>query len=157
MKALFGAFLLIAAQVACAQSVVELLRHDIKAEKVAIMTESLPMTEKQAEAFWPLYRAYDVELSKLGDRRFAVIKQIVDTHKNMDDKTAQKLVKESFSIAQDRNKLLKSTYDKVAKVLGPVFAVRFVQIENQLVTLIEAEMIDLVPLVKVSPTQDTKK
>lgn len=158
MRLILATLLMMAAPIALAQeSAIELLRHDIKAEKVAIMTESLPMTEKQGEAFWPLYRAYDLELAKLGDRRIAVIKKIVDTHKNMDDKTAQELVKESFKIVQERTSLLKKTYDKVAKALGPVTAVRFLQIENQLLTLVDAEVIDQVPLVKTKKVEETKK
>ena len=34
------------------EGAIEMLRHDIKTEKVAIMTASLPLTEKEGEAFW---------------------------------------------------------------------------------------------------------
>ncbi len=149
--------LLIATGAFAQESVIELLRHDIRAEKAAIMSESLPMTEKEAEAFWPLYRDYDVALMKLGDRRIAVMKKIASDKGQMDAETAQQLVKESFKIAGDKNGLLKKYYDKIAKAIGPVKATRFLQIENQLLTLLEAEMIDQIPLVKSKPAQETKK
>jgi hypothetical protein len=158
MKMVIAALLFAATAGAYAQeSAVELLRHDIKTEKVAIMTGSLPLTEKEAEAFWPLYRSYDVELAKLGDRRIAVVKKIAADDGKMDAKTADQLVKESFKIAGEKNSLLKKYYDKIAKAIGPVKAARFLQIENQLMTLIDAEVIDMVPLVKSKPAEDVKK
>jgi hypothetical protein len=121
------------------------------------MGESLPLTEKEAEAFWPLYREYDLALSKLGDRRIAVAKKIAAEYARMDDKTAQQLVKDSFKIAGEKNSLLQKYFNKIAKVIGPVKAGRFLQIEYQLITLLEAELIDQVPLVKVKSTQETNK
>ncbi len=72
-------------------------------------------------------------------------------------KLPEQLVKESFKIAGEKNSLLKKYYDKIAKAIGPIKAGRFLQIEYQLITLLEAEMIDQVPLVKVKPAQETKK
>jgi len=158
VKLFFAVLLLIATTGVFAQeSAIELIRHDIKAEKVAIMTESLPLTEKQGDAFWPLYREYNLALSKLGDRRIAVIKKIVESEGKLDNKTAEDLVKESFKIADERNTLLKKYYGKAAKAIGSVSAARFVQIENQILTLLDAEIIDQIPLVKSKPAQDTKK
>ncbi len=83
MKLLIAALLLLGTTGAFAQeSAIELLRHDITTEKVSILTESLPLTEKEGEAFWPLYRAYDVELAKLGDRRIAVAKKVAADYDN---------------------------------------------------------------------------
>ena len=51
----------------------ELLRSDVRTQKVAILTEVVGFTEAEDKAFWPIYREYDVEMSKLGDERIAVI------------------------------------------------------------------------------------
>ena len=45
----------------------ELLRSDLKTDKVALLTEVMEFTPEQANIFWPLYREYDLKLSKLGD------------------------------------------------------------------------------------------
>ena len=45
----------------------ELLRADVRAQKVAIITEVMGFTDKEDEAFWPIYREYDLEMAKLGD------------------------------------------------------------------------------------------
>jgi len=135
----------------------ELMRQDIKTQKVELMTGSLPLTEKQADVFWPIYREYDHELSKLADRRLAVVKEVFAKYDTMDDKTAERLVKESFSIAQDRNNLLEKYYKKVSKAIGVTTAARFLQVENQMLTLFDAQVMDEVPLIKVKDAGKTKK
>src|SRR3954465_13863759 len=50
----------------------ELLRSDVRAQKVAIITEVMGFTEAEDAAFWPIYREYDLEMAKLGDERTAM-------------------------------------------------------------------------------------
>src|SRR6476620_1000881 len=59
----------------------ELLRSDVRAEKVAIITEVMGFSETEDAAFWPVYREYDAEMAKLGDERVALI---ADYAKNYD-------------------------------------------------------------------------
>jgi hypothetical protein len=158
MRYLLLVAMLIATTAAYAQdNVLELVRQDLKTQKVAVMTASLPLTEKQSEVFWPIYREYDHELSKLGDKRLAVIKEYAANYNQLDEKKADQLIKESFKIVKDRNDLLEKYYQKVAKAVGGITAARFVQVENQLLTLIDAQIIDQVPLVKVQKETQEKK
>jgi len=159
MRTLLVAALLLGTVSAYAQNgVVEMLRQDLKTEKTAIMTASLPLTQKESDAFWPLYREYTHELTKLGDRRIAVIKEVAEKYEKMDSGTAEKLAKESFKISDAKTSLLKKYYGKVAKAIGPVKAGRFLQIENQMLTLVEAQVIDQIPLIKApQPSTEQKK
>ena len=43
---------------------VELLRSDVRTEKIAIITEVMGFTEAEDTAFWPIYRAYDAEMTQ---------------------------------------------------------------------------------------------
>ena len=54
----------------------ELLRSDVRTQKVAIITEVMGFTEAEDTAFWPIYREYDAEMAKLGDERVALIARI---------------------------------------------------------------------------------
>ena len=151
------ALLLVTATGLAQNNTMELLRQDLNTEKVAIMTASLPMTEKQADLFWPIYRDYDHELSKLGDRRLAVLKSFAANYDTIDAKQAGQLVTESFKIAKGRNDLLEKYYKKVAKAVGVITAARFLQVENQMLTLIDAQIIDQVPLVKTKKVSQENK
>lgn len=148
MKALLAAVLFLVTANAFAQDPLELLRNDLQTNKVAIITASIPLTDKQGEQFWPIYREYNNSLMKIGDRRVAVLKEFAAKFDKIDDKTAENLIKESLSIQNDRTSLMEKTYKKVSKVLGPVTAARFLQVENQMITLIDAQIVGQVPLVK---------
>lgn len=155
-------FFIVAALMLCGtgvyaqQSAIELVRQDFKTQKVAILTASLPLSEKESEAFWPIYREYSNELSKLGDRRIAVLKELFEKYDKMDEESAGRLVKESFSIAENRTSLLEKYYKKVAKAVGTVTAARFVQVESQILTIVDAQFVDQVPLIKTAPPGEKK-
>ena len=51
----------------------ELLRSDVKAQKVALITEAMKFSEKDGEKFWHIYREYELELSKVHDSRIKLI------------------------------------------------------------------------------------
>ena len=158
MKRLFVAAVLVAATCAWAQdNALELMRQDIKTEKIELMMGSLPLTAKQSDVFWPIYRDYDHELSKLTDKRLAVVKEVFAKYDSMDAKTAQRLVKASFSISQGRNKLLEKYYMRFSKAVGVITAARFLQVESQMLTLLDAQLMDRVPLIKVKSTGEPKK
>jgi hypothetical protein len=148
MKSLLIALTFLFAATASSQDYFELLRQDVKTTKVAILTESLPMTQKESDAFWPIYRAYDLELSKIGDRRIAGIKNYAKVYDNMTDSAAVSLVEVSFKLQEDRLDLLMDTFKKVSKATNPQLAARFMQIENQIITLLDMKIIEEVPLIE---------
>jgi len=148
MKSLLIVLTLAFACTASAQDYMELLRQDIKTTKVEILTETLEMSQKESDVFWPIYRAYDLELSKLADRRIAIAKDVAANYDRMNDSAATSLVEKSFSLQNDRTDLLKDTYKKVAKATSPVFAARFMQVENQILTLLDMKMIEAAPLIE---------
>jgi len=118
---------------------------------------SLPLTAKQSDVFWPIYRDYDHELSKLTDKRLAVVKEVFAKYDSMDARTAQRLVKASFSISQGRNKLLEKYYMRFSKAVGVITAARFLQVESQMLTLLDAQLMDRVPLIKMKSTGEPRK
>ncbi len=126
----------------------ELMRTDIQADKVMLLTAALEMTDEQGEKFWPLYREYQNELATIGDGRLKLIKDYAANYDAMTAEKAAVLAKTSFSLQDDRLSLLKKTHKKVGKEIGPILATRFVQIENQLLTLIDLQIASEMPLIK---------
>lgn len=134
-------------QAQTAESYLELLRSDVRTEKVAIITEVMAFTAEQSSAFWPLYREYEVELGKLGDERLAVIKDYAKHYENMTDEIAKQLVDRSFSIEESRTKLQKKYYKKFEKVISSIDAARLMQLERQLNLLIDLQIASELPLI----------
>ena len=124
----------------------ELIRQDLQATKTAYMTEGMELTTDEGDVFWPIYREYQAELAKLGDRRIANIKDYAEHFENMTDEKASEIMKNHFKNKQDATKLLEKTAKKVAKELDPITAARFVQVENTLNLLIDLQLAGEIPL-----------
>jgi len=86
----------------------ELLRSDLRAQKVAIITEVMEFTEEEDKAFWPLYREYDTEMSKLGDERVALIAEYARNYDALTDEVADKLAKSALDLEARRQAVKRS-------------------------------------------------
>jgi hypothetical protein len=118
----------------------ELLRADVKAKRVAIITEIMQFDDTEAASFWPIFRAYDLELSKIGDGRISLIEDYIDNYENITDQKADQLMTQVFALEAQRAELKKNYFDKMKKTLSPVTAARFFQIENQIQHIIDLQV-----------------
>ena len=105
----------------------ELLRSDLRTQKVALVTEAMDLADAQSEVFWPIFRKYDAELASLNDQRIALIKDYAQNFDKMTDAKADELTKQVFSLLGKRLKLQESYYQQFSKALNPVLAARFMQ------------------------------
>ena len=126
----------------------ELLRSELKKDKVATITEAMEFTPAEAEKFWPIYREYDLKLSSLGDRRIAAIKDYAANYETMTNDKADKLAKTFLDLDEDYLDLRNEYFNKVKKAISPTVAARFLQVENQLNTLVQLQVMSQLPLVK---------
>jgi len=118
----------------------ELLRADVKVKRVAIITEIMQFDDTEAASFWPIFRAYDLELSKIGDGRISLIEDYIDNYENITDHKADQLMTQVFALEAQRAELKKKYFDKMKKALSPVTAARFFQIENQIQHIIDLQI-----------------
>lgn len=133
--------------VAQTDTYLELLRSDIKSETVAILTEVMEFSDEEGEAFWPIYREYELESAKLGDRRVALLKGYAENFDMLSEEKAKELADAHFKLQDDKLKLNKKYYKKVAKALGANTAARFIQVMNQVNLLIDVQVAAGMPLI----------
>ena len=126
----------------------ELLREDLKTGKVALLTEALQLTAEEGEVFWPIHREYQVELAALGDQYIKNLKQYAETFESMDDESAKAVADAFFKQEEDKLKLWKKYYKKVAKAVTPRRAAQFIQLENQIDLLIGVQIAAETPLIQ---------
>jgi hypothetical protein len=124
----------------------ELLRADVRAQKVAILTEVMGFSEKEDAAFWPIYRDYDLEMAKLGDERVALIAEYADSYSKLTDAIAEKLAAGAIDLEARRREVLARCYDRVRTALSPRTALRFLQVEHQLLLLIDLQIAAALPV-----------
>lgn len=124
----------------------ELLRSDIRAQKVAIITEVMGFTEGEDTAFWPIYREYDLEMAKLGDERVALIADYAKNYGALTNDVADRLATKALELETRRQELKAQVYQKVRKALSPLTAARFLQVEHQLLLLVDLQIAASLPI-----------
>jgi hypothetical protein len=150
-----AALLFVAKSAYAQEQYLELVRSDLKTQKVALITEAMQMTDEQSEAFWPIYREYDLELTKLGDVRLAAIKDFAANYNTMTDEKADELAKSAIGGEKDRTKLREKYYKKFAKELSPTVAARWWQVERQIGLLMDLQIANEMPLVQKGREEPT--
>jgi len=126
----------------------ELLRSDVRAQKAAILTQLMGLTETEDAAFWPVYREYELELSKLNDERIAMVDEYAANFGSVSDALADRLARKAIDVDRRRTALLEKYYDRVRAALSPKAAVRFLQVEHQLLLLIDLQISASLPVVR---------
>jgi len=127
---------------------IELTRDVIKGERKAIIAGTLNMTAEESQAFWPVYRDYENDISKVNDRLLAVIKDYAKNYDILTDEQAKTMLQDYLKAKEDRLKVRKSYVKKFEKVLPPKKLVRFYQVENKINAAIEFEVARGIPLVQ---------
>jgi hypothetical protein len=130
------------------EAYIELLRSDVKTKKVAIITEVIQFTNEEANAFWPIYREYDLELAKIGDARIALIKDYAQHYETMTDEKAKELVQRALKLEGKRTKLKRKYFRRFDKALSSKTVAKFFQLENQINLLIDLQIASELPLIK---------
>jgi hypothetical protein len=133
-----------------AERYLELLRSDVKTQKVAIISEAMKFNDAESEKFWPLYREYDLKMTEINDKILRMIKEFADNYQTMVDKRAKTLINTSFDLFEDKTKLRKKYFKKFDKMLGSTKAARFIQVDRQLDQLITLQISTELPLIRKS-------
>ena len=126
---------------------IELLRTDVRTEKSQLMAAVMLLDSGEATKFWPIYKDFETDYSKLCDQIVAVIREYSEHYDSMTDAVADKLANQVLGIEQQRNVLKKKYYDRMKESLGALTATRFLQVENQLERLIDLHIAAQLPVV----------
>ena len=126
---------------------VELLRSDLRTEKVAVLTELMQLTEAEDKAFWPIYRDFEHEQSRLNDERIAGIETYAKVYNQLTPATANELALKSLDLEARRAALKKTYYTKLAAAVSPKTAAKALQIENQIQLIIDLQVAASLPVI----------
>ena len=122
-------------------------RDQMRTEKASLMYSALQLDEKQSEKFWPIYRKYEESLDQIIDERLELLQLYAGNYKIMSDEKAEIFARNAFALSSRRMKLREDYYKKFARALNPIIAARFAQIDNQIDTLLDLEILRMLPLI----------
>ena len=129
----------------------EILIQKIKADKKLLVAANMDLNDAEGKKFWPLYDAYQHELTELNQRLGKTIKAYADVYNEgkgvISDDAAKNLLKEALSIEEAEVKLKRTYADKIGKVLPATKTTRYIQIENKIRAVIKMELAQQIPLV----------
>jgi hypothetical protein len=125
-----------------------LTRASIQLRRQAIVTAVMDLAPKEAEAFWPLYREYRLEMAKVGDRASKLLVQYTEQYDNLTDEQAKNIMKEWLSVEKAKTGVKSKYVSRFEKILPARKVMRFFQADNKLDAVINAQLAQIVPLAR---------
>jgi hypothetical protein len=134
-------------------SYIESLRADLRADKVAIITEAMRFNDQDSKAFWPVYRKYEAEVTKVNDQRVALIKSYADKFTTMTDADAKTMIEQGLDFESRRTDVKKKYAKEFQKAgLSSLTVAKFLQLEHRLDLLVDMKIASELPSLLIKPT-----
>ncbi len=128
---------------------IAVVRSVIKADRQTVVAKAMQFTDKESEAFWPLYRQYRAEMDKVSDRLIAVLKEYASSYPDVPNDRAKQILKDYTSLEKQLLGTRETYLKKFGKVLPASKALRFAQVENRLDLALRLELTRGIPLVPI--------
>jgi hypothetical protein len=122
------------------------IRTDLKRDKIAIIGDAMGFTADQASKFWPIYKEYESEFTKVGDSTVTLIKAYGAQYETMTDEIAASLAKRNLELQQRQLDLRTKYYNRLVREISPVIAARFLQVDRRISLLVDLELATEIPL-----------
>ena len=126
-------------------SAIALVRANMQANKTVITGQAMEFNDKDAAAFWPIYRQYEYERSKLDDGRVNVIKEYTDKYPDLTDAEAQVMANRMFECDSRLAALKKTYFKKFTKVLPALTVAKFFQLERRIDLMMDMKVESTLP------------
>ena len=128
------------------QDEIELTRANIQTQRQEIIQSIMELSPAESEKFWPVYREYRNEVTKLGDERVKFIERFADQAATLSDEESKALLDDWFKLRERQLDLQKKYAGKFRKVLPGAKVARFYQVENALDTIVSANLQAAMPV-----------
>lgn len=126
---------------------IQLLRQDLQSIKNQVITDTMAFNEKEAAAFWPVYRDYAAAQHSISDKRLEVISDYARNLDKMDDSDARNLTDRMLVIEDKTQALRREYFPRFEKALGAKRAAKFYQVDNRLTKMVDIQLASEIPLV----------
>lgn len=127
---------------------VALMRQDLRSQKKQLIAANLNLTDTEATKFWPVYDQYTAELTKLGDQKYALIKEYGQGFGALTNEQALGLVKRSLSLDEQIAQLRSKYVPIFNRVLPGTKTATFFQLDRRIHALIDLKIASQIPLVQ---------
>jgi hypothetical protein len=127
---------------------INLLRKDLRSAQKQIIAANVPLTDAEAQKFWPVYEQHNAEKVKINDDKLLVIKDYAANFQNLTDYQAETLVNKWAQVDQSAVQLRTKYIPMFQKVLPGKKATLFFQLDRRLGVLLDLQLASEIPLVE---------
>ena len=121
-------------------SIIAVVRANMKADRTTLITTGMNFTDKEGAAFWPIYRQYEYERSRVDDRRATVIKQYSQKYPTLTDADARAMAEQMLDCESHLAGLKKKYYKKFNRVLPALTVTKFFQLERRVDLMMDMQV-----------------
>ncbi len=125
----------------------ELIKSYFKLTKMAIIEDAMGLSEEDGNVFWPIYKQFDAEASKLNQFRIDYLLDYVDKVENITNEEVDTFLKNANTYNKKMATLKTKYYKQIKKALSSKEAIRFVLIEEYIQTIIKYQLLESMPWV----------
>jgi hypothetical protein len=124
----------------------KVVRGDLIARRDSALRALVQVGEQEGQAFWSLQKAYDVELSKIGEKRRALMRDYWQSHDKLTAEQATDLAEQSLALDDERNALRRKYFRRISEEVSPIVAVQFLQLQRQFEIMADLKVATYAPL-----------
>ncbi len=129
-------------------AIIDIMRSDMTTQRKTLVETVMQFSPSDAKIFWPIYEEYQREYYALGDETAALIKEFVENIDKMTEEKADSLMTRTLDLQKRKMAVRQKYYIKVRKALSPIKAVKFAQLDNQLVQMLELQISSNLPYIR---------
>jgi hypothetical protein len=123
---------LAAAQDNAAIADLQALQKSARADKRALVAQTMQLTPAEAKKFWPIYDSLQRDLVALNRARNLALETLVARDRPLSDAYAKNIVNDLLSIEEQEIKALRKASNATLRALPPKKAARYLQLEQKL-------------------------
>ena len=125
-----------------------MLRKDIRSQKKQLIAANLPLTETEAQKFWPLYDQFTQELVMNNNDKYKLIKEYAQSYDTMTDAQADDWTQRLLKVDVGAATLRQTYWSKFRTVLPAKKAALYEQVERRVQLIIDLQLGSQIPLVQ---------
>ena len=134
MAAFFAAAFVVEAAAQTQRAQFEVAFEAQETRRRALVAQGLELSDEEAEKFWPMYDPYRNETKGIELRLVENLSTFAENFNDLTDDVAEELVSSAVDIEADSSRLKREHFKRVRRVLPPVSALRYFQLENYIDT-----------------------
>jgi truncated hemoglobin YjbI len=124
----------------------EVTRQAIESQRRVLVAGAIPLSDAEADAFWPLFDAYEKERRPLDERANKLVADFLAGAATLTDAQAKAMVEEALQVDEGKVRLRRTWLGRMAKAIPPLKLARFYQIDNKLDSAVRADIAKQIPL-----------